>query len=322
MAQILRPFVSPRMSWGAALAGCTFSLVTYLSLSVLGTAIGAASIDPLHEANPVSGLGTGAGIWLVASTLISVAVGAFVAGRVATVRGGLHGLLSWAITSLVTTWLVAALASSAVGAASSVVGKGLSLTGQGIAAAAPAVTDSVKNEMNKQGIQLDWNDLRGQLDTLLRQTGKPELNPDHLKDQAQNAAADGKNKAADAAETPQAAGDDLSAWFERVRREGKPAVDAADRDALVNIIAARTGKSHEEAGQIADNYVQTYQKAVAQYESLKREAEQKAREAADATARAVSHAAWVTLVMLVLGAAISFAAGLLGRRSDPVVVEE
>lgn len=318
MAVITTPF-HPRLSWGAILAGCALSLVTYLTLSVLGTAIGAGSIDPLHESNPVSGLGIGATIWLIASTLISVAVGAFIAGRTATIRGGLHGLLSWALMSLVTTWLVAALATSAAGAVTGVVGKGVSLAGQGIAAAAPSVAKGVKDELQQQGVQMDWNDLRGQLDTLLRQTGKPELNPDHLSAQTDAAAQDGKSTAAQAAQAPQAAGDELSAWFDRVRSAGKPAIDAADRDALVNIIAARTGKSHDEAQQIADNYVATYKQAMERYEELKRTAEQKAREAADVAARGIARAAWGTLLMLILGAAIAFAAGTLGRRSDPIV---
>lgn len=319
MVQVMRDTYAPRMSWGAALAGCVFSLVTYLALSVLGTAIGAATIDPLHEANPVSGLATGAGIWVVVSSLVSVLVGAFVAGRLATVRGGLHGLLSWALTSLITTWLVAGLASGAAGVVTGAVGKGLSLTGAGIAAAAPGVADGVKDELQKQGISLDWQDLRGQLDTVLRQTGKPELNPDALKDKANAAADAGKDAAGHAAEAPQGGPDELAAWFDRVRSEGKPAIDAADRDALVNIIAARTGKSHDEAAQIADNYVQTYQNAVARFESLKAKAEQKAREAADTAARGVSRAAWMTLVILVLGAVLSFIAGLFGRRTDRVV---
>ncbi|MBF9173305.1 hypothetical protein ABFU49_00415 [Xanthomonas campestris pv. campestris] len=319
MAHVVRSSYAPRMSWGAVLAGCTIALVTYLSLSVLGTAIGASTIDPLREANPVSGLGTGAGIWLALSTLVSIAVGAFVAGRLATARGGLHGLLSWAVTSLITTWLVAALASSAVGAVSGVVGKGLSLTGQGIAAAAPSLSNGVQQELKQPGIDLDWADLRGQLDTALRQTGKAELDPQRLKDQAQDAATDGKAAASDAAQTPQVAGDALAAWFDRVRAQAKPAIDAADRDALINLIVARTGKPRAEAEQMADNYAQTYQKAVAQYDALKRTAEQKAREAGDTAARGVSRAAWTTLVLLLLGAAVSFAAGRVGRRTDPVV---
>ncbi|UXA70922.1 hypothetical protein M0D46_07855 [Xanthomonas prunicola] len=319
MAQLVRPSYAPKMSWGAVLAGCTVALVTYLTLSVLGTAIGAATIDPLREANPVSGLGAGAGIWLALSTLVSIAAGAFVAGRLATVRGGMHGLLSWAVTSLIATWLVATLASSAVGAVSGVVGKGLSLTGQGIAAAAPALGNGVQEELKQQGIALDWGDLRGQLDTVLRQTGKAELNPERLKHQAETVSTDGKATATGVAQTPQAASDALAAWFDRVRAQAKPAIDAADRDALINLIVARSGKSRAQAEQIADNYAQSYQKAVAQYESLKRTAEQKARQAGDVAARGVSRAAWTTLVLLILGAGIAFGAGRFGRRSDPIV---
>ena len=117
------------------------------------------------------------------------------------------------------------------------------------------------------------------------------------------------------------AGDALAAWFDRVRAQAKPAIDAADRDALINLIVARTGKPRAEAEQMADNYAQTYQKAVAQYDALKRTAEQKAREAGDTAARGVSRAAWTTLVLLLLGAAVSFAAGRVGRRTDPVVEE-
>ncbi|MEW7000654.1 hypothetical protein M5585_11080 [Serratia ureilytica] len=76
------------------------------------------------KGNPLSGFGTGTGIWLLVSTLASLAAGAFVAGRTAPNRGGLHGLLSWAITTLLTTWLVVSLASGVVGLAGSAVGKG------------------------------------------------------------------------------------------------------------------------------------------------------------------------------------------------------
>ncbi|MBE1043295.1 hypothetical protein IH768_27430, partial [Escherichia coli] len=93
----------------------------------------------MQKGNPLSGFGTGTGIWLLVSTLASLAAGAFVAGRTAPNRGGLHGLLSWAITTLLTTWLMVSLASGVVGLAGSAVGKGLSLAGSGLAAAAPNV---------------------------------------------------------------------------------------------------------------------------------------------------------------------------------------
>lgn len=285
------------------------ALATYLILSVLGTAVGASAVDPMQAGNPLSGFGVGTGIWLFVTTLLSLAAGAFVAGRTAPNRGGLHGLLSWAVTTLLTTWLVISLASGVVGLAGNAVGKGLSLAGNGLAAAAPGIGDSVKQQLDKQGISLDWDDLQNQLATTLKQTGKPELDPSKLEQKTEQAGADGKQSATDAATDPAQAAAELKQWFERVKQSGEPTLNAADKDALVNIVAARTGKSHAEATQIVDNYAQVYQQAVQKVEELKAQAEQKAREAADVAAKQVSRAAWGSLLMLLLGAALSFGIG-------------
>lgn len=285
------------------------ALATYLILSVLGTAVGASAVDPMQAGNPLSGFGVGTGIWLFVTTLLSLAAGAFVAGRTAPNRGGLHGLLSWAVTTLLTTWLVISLASGVVGLAGNAVGKGLSLAGNGLAAAAPGIGDSVKQQLDKQGISLDWDDLQNQLATTLKQTGKPELDPSKLEQKTEQAGADGKQSATDAATDPAQAAAELKQWFERVKQSGEPTLNAADKDALVNIVAARTGKSHAEATQIVDNYAQAYQQAVQKVEKLKAQAEQKAREAADVAAKQVSRAAWGSLLMLLLGAALSFGIG-------------
>jgi hypothetical protein len=264
------------VSWGSVLAGSAMALVTYLILSVLGTAIGASAVDPLHEGNPLSGFGTGTGIWLFVTTLVSLAAGAFVAGRTSPNCGGLHGLLSWAVTTLLTTWLVISVASGVVGLAGSAVGKGLSLAGNGIAAAAPGIGENVKQQLDKNGISLDWGSLENQLTTTLKQSGKAELDPSKLEQKSDSVAADGKQTATDAATDPTQAAAELKQWFERVKQSGEPTLNAADKDALVNIIAARTGKSREEATQIVDNYAQAYQQAVQKVDQLKAQAEQKA----------------------------------------------
>ncbi len=196
-----------------------------------------------------------------------------------------------------------------VGTAGSVVGKGLSTAGSGIAAAAPGIGDSVKKQLNEQGVQLDWNSLQGELDTLLQQSGKPELAPENVEQKADQAAADGKQSASNAATNPAQAGEQLKQWFERVKASGEPALNAADKEALVNIVSARTGKSKEEATQIVDNYAQAYQHAMQKFEELKQQAEQKAREAGEIAAKQISRAAWSTLAMLLLGAALSFFVG-------------
>jgi len=61
-----------RISWSAIFAGVIISIVVYLLLSILGTAVGASTIDPLKEQNPLDHIGTGALIWTGVSMLISI----------------------------------------------------------------------------------------------------------------------------------------------------------------------------------------------------------------------------------------------------------
>ena len=77
----VRPAFSGRLCWGAIFAGVFVTLVTGLILSLLGVAIGAATIQPLTERLPLKGLGIGGGIWLLIAGLISSFFGAWVAGR-------------------------------------------------------------------------------------------------------------------------------------------------------------------------------------------------------------------------------------------------
>jgi len=59
-----RPFA--RISWGAIFAGAIIALATQLVLTLIGTAVGLATLNPATGQNP-SGttLGIGAGAWLV-----------------------------------------------------------------------------------------------------------------------------------------------------------------------------------------------------------------------------------------------------------------
>ena len=304
-----------RVSWGAIIAGLFLALVTYLFLGVLGTAVGAGSIDAMGDRNPLAGFGTGAGIWVGASTLIALAVGAFFAGHTAPDKGILHGVLCWAVTTLITVYALSSLAGGVIGTATRVAGSGISLAGQGVAAAAPGIASGVKDQLQKNGIDFDFTDARNQLETLLRQSGKAELSPEALKSNANSAVKDGKATAEQAATTPQGAGNDLGAFFDRLRQKAQPGLDAADKEALINIIVARTGKSRAEAEQIAGNFQQTFDQAMSKYNELKAQAEQKAREAGDAAAKGVSHAAWAGVGVMLLGLLISAAAGFFGRRT-------
>jgi len=108
-----------RISWGAVLAGVVLTLALQLLLSMLGVGVGLGTIDPgqAGDGTPAaSSLGIGAGVWWTISYVVSLAIGGYVAARLAGVvlkgDGAIHGLLTWALALLVSAYLV----SSALGA--------------------------------------------------------------------------------------------------------------------------------------------------------------------------------------------------------------
>jgi ElaB/YqjD/DUF883 family membrane-anchored ribosome-binding protein len=316
---------APTVSWGAVFAGLVLSLIVYLVLSVLGTAIGASAIDPMGDRNPFSGFGVGAGIWAGVTTLLAIAVGGYVAGHLARRSGALHGLLAWGLTTLFTVYLLISATGSALSVAGGAAKAGLTtagaVAGAGVSAAAPALGGAVQRQLDQAGISLDANSLQSELEKLLRQTGKPELQPENLKNEAQAAASEAQASASSAAQAPQTADADAKGWLASVIQRGERVLNAADKEALVNIIVARTGKSRAEAEQIANNYEQTYNQARAKLEEAKQQAEQKAREAGAEAAKNVARGSWGTLVVLLIGAAVAAGAGMLGfRRQRPAGV--
>lgn len=106
-----RPFFAA-IRWGGVLAGVAVGVSVQLVLTLLGIASG------LSATNVSSGetIGMGPLIWAGISMLIAAFIGAYVAARMSGLKrkadGILHGVVSWAVTTL----LFAMLATSAGGA--------------------------------------------------------------------------------------------------------------------------------------------------------------------------------------------------------------
>ncbi|MFD1872526.1 hypothetical protein [Hymenobacter bucti] len=305
-----------RISWGAILAGAVLALVIQLALSLLGLGIGLGTIDPLTEQNPMAGIGIGAGIWWVVSMLISLYLGATVASRLAGMPrptdGMLHGLLTWSVVTLLTFYLLTTAVGRIIGGVTGVAGRALSGMGSAVSAVAPEAGDAIKGELKAQGI--DLNDLKKEASKLLRQTGKSELNPDNLERQAKTAGQEAKDAAGRSAANPQAADDNFDDIIDRLGDQAKGVGNAADRDAAVNVVMKRTGKTRAESEQIVDNWISTAKQAQAKLAEAKVKAEATAREAGDAAASGLSKAALMMALGLGLGAA---AAAFGGRRAVP-----
>jgi hypothetical protein len=150
-----------RISWGAILAGVAISLVVMFALNMLGLSIGAATINPTSEAEPVGpGFAAGTMIWLAASNLLALFAGGFVAGHMSGLfddtDGALHGLVTWAVVTLISLFAITTSVGSVVSGALSVASNALSAAGQVAGEVAPEVADALNlQDMTWQGIQAD-----------------------------------------------------------------------------------------------------------------------------------------------------------------------
>ena len=305
-----------RISWGAIFAGTLITLVLQLALSLLGLGIGLDTIDPLREQNLVAGIGIGVAIWWLVTMLGSLYLGATVASRLAGIPrrtdGLLHGLLTWSVVTLTTFYLLTTAVGGLIGGVTGVAGRALSGVGSGLAAVAPGAGNAIQGELRDKGI--DLSDLKHQARLLLRQTGKSELTPENITHQAKAAGREAKDEAGQAAANPQAAGDSFDDVIDNLTGKAENLGNAADRDAAVNVVMKRTGKSRAESEQIVDNWITTAKQAQAKLQEAKDAAALKARQVADAAAEGLSKAALLLALSLGLGAAVS---AFGGRRATP-----
>jgi hypothetical protein len=100
----LAPVVS-RVSWSAIFAGVFVALAIDFLLTVLGAAIGLS----IAKSGATRGLGTGAAIYAIVATLISLFVGGWVTSQCslgAEKRDAVvHGVVLWGVLSALLTWL-------------------------------------------------------------------------------------------------------------------------------------------------------------------------------------------------------------------------
>ena len=296
IADPLKGFKS--ISWSAVFAGVVVAMVLQVVMGLLGIGIGAANVNPMYEADPMSGLGISASVWFAVSGLIALFGGGWVAGRLAgiprAVDSALHGFIAWGLATLVVVYLLGTTLGTLTGGAFRILGGSIaavtSSVGAAASAAGPSVLDSAKSQLNKNGISMDLSDLQNEATTLLQQTGKPELNPDNLKGQS------------------------VTDIVTRFSNSPEATLNAVDRQAVTNVIMARTGKSQEEADQVVASLQQKYQDARAKYEQAKVQAEQKAREIGQKSAEGIARGALWSVLAILLGAVAASSGGYLATR--------
>ncbi len=164
MSDILQPSGSPtamvdldtqtnailynKVSWGAIFAGVVVALITQVLLTMLGAGIGVATLDPGTSDNPAaSTFSIVAGLWYVLSGILAAYVGGYIAARMSgktiATAGALHGLTTWAFTTLLVLYLLTSTVGSLVGGVFSGLTTAVGGVGQTVAqTAAPIIASS------------------------------------------------------------------------------------------------------------------------------------------------------------------------------------
>jgi hypothetical protein len=125
-----------RIGWGAVIAGFFIATVTQILLNTLGIAIGLSAVGA-EGGTSGTAIGIGAGIWTILSSVISVFVGAWVAGRYTSIpergEGSLQGALVWSLSLIFFVWFATMGIGSALGGIMGMVGQGVQAGAQGAA---------------------------------------------------------------------------------------------------------------------------------------------------------------------------------------------
>ncbi len=140
-----------KISWGAVLAGVAIALAAQFLLNLLGVGIGAGVLDPTTSDNPeASNFSIAGGIWFVLAGIVSAFIGGYIASRLSgrpdKPTGGLHGLTTWAVTTLVVLFMLTTSVGALIGGAFSGLSSVISGAGQtattAVAASAPAISSA------------------------------------------------------------------------------------------------------------------------------------------------------------------------------------
>ena len=135
-------------SWAAIIAGAVVACAVSLVLIAAGAGLGFSSVSPWHDQGiSAATLGAMTLVWLIVVQWLASALGGYVAGRLRTrwisihrdevfFRDTAHGLLAWALATIITVGLLTSAVTGAVGTAGQVAGSVGQGAGQAAAVAA------------------------------------------------------------------------------------------------------------------------------------------------------------------------------------------
>jgi hypothetical protein len=264
-------------SWPAIFAGAFVAASVSLVLLALGSGLGFASISP-WPSHGVSGttFAVTAAIWLIVMQWVSSAFGGYITGRLRTrwvgththevfFRDTAHGLVTWAVATVVVAATLATSVFSAVEGGMHAASSGVSTVSQGAAQGAGMAAQGAGSMADAYGVDKLFRSTGG--GAAGQGAGDPRLEARHIV---------------------------ANAW-------STGAVTDADRKYLVELVANRTGLSPADSERRVDEFVADALDAQTKAKAAADTARKAAAQAAIYTALAMLVGAFIASVSAALG---------------------
>lgn len=276
------------VSWAAIFAGAVSAAALSLILALLGTGLGFSTLSPYEDHSAVV-MGVSTILWVTLTSIFASGIGGYMAGRLrvkwSTVhnnevffRDTAHGMLAWAVATLLTAAMFGSALTSVI--------SGAATAGAGVAktvATAGAAAGSVAAKNSDMGSTMNPGDY---FTDMLMRSDKPVT---------------------DASANPRA---EVARIFATSMHNGSLAAD--DRTYLAQTVAARTGMTQADAEKRVDDVYARMNAAAEKAKATAKDVADKARKTA-ATA-----ALWLTVSLLLGAFVASLAATFGGRLRDGV----
>lgn len=324
------PSAVRQVSWGAIFAGAVVAVALMILLTTFGIGIGAGVLDPQYDQNPGSGLGIGSGIYMIITQLIALGAGGFIAARLAgiprPITSALHGAAVWAIATIFLTWAAVTGTGAMFGAASSVVGgsaNAVSSVGQAVVPDDFSLPDpsrlanSVSLDALPDEVQASLRE-KGVTDANIQQEATEAFRNVFSQQQQDAAMAEARETLGEVLKTPSDAGEDITAFFDRLAGGENAIVSEEDRQEAMAVMERRLDITPEESEAIVQSVQDGVQNGIDQAQAAIEAAQTQAVEAAQATSSAISTTALLLSLASILGLAAA-CGGAFGGKPDSMV---
>lgn len=251
-----------------------------------------------------------------------------------------HGFLSWAAATLLSLVLIGFAAGQLVSSGASAVGSILSGAGQvtgsvaqGIGSATSSLGEQLSDNFDFDpdiDSPLDDQNIRNQVNQILRDTGAESLQPEHLRNQAEDAMGDIQTAVRSLANNPMDYEAILNELLEKQRARIENIQQDVDRDALVSALASNTDMTEPEAENFVDEsmarldsgiselerQIDRLESRIEQAQEELASAEQSLRESAENATESIRNSALMIFIAMIIAALISSVAGIAGSKTQ------